>query len=124
MPAAFLAPRFAAARSVALFSATLSPQNYYADTLGLPVNTAWVDVQSPFVADQLQVAVVRDISTRYQHRDNSLSPISDLMARQYLEKPGNYLVFLSSYDYLQKLTLLFKARYPNIPMWETTRRLA
>ena len=123
VPAPFLAPRFAAARSVALFSATLSPKNYYADTLGLPDNTAWIDVHSPFVADQLQVAVVRDISTRYQHRDNSLSPISDLMARQFREKQGNYLVFLSSYDYLQKLALLFKARYPNIPMWEQTRRM-
>ena len=123
VPAPFLAPRFAAARSVALFSATLSPQNYYADTLGLPVNTAWVDVQSPFVADQLSVQVVRDISTRYQHREHSLLPIANLMARQYLEKPGNYLVFLSSYDYLQKLALLFKARYPNIPVWEQTRRM-
>ncbi len=36
VPAPFLAPRFAAAQSAALFSATLSPQNYYADTLGLP----------------------------------------------------------------------------------------
>ena len=123
VPAPFLAPRFAAARSVALFSATLSPQNYYADTLGLPGNTAWVDVQSPFVAEQLQVEVVSDISTRYQHRNSSLSPIVELMARQYAEKPGNYLVFLSSYDYLQKLALLFTARYPQIPMWEQTRRM-
>jgi DNA excision repair protein ERCC-2 len=123
VPAPFLAPRITATRSVALFSATLSPQNYYADTLGLPVNTAWVDVQSPFVADQLQVQVVRDISTRYQHRDSSLSPIVGLMARQYTEKPGNYLVFLSSYDYLQKLAELFRQRYPHIPMWEQTRRM-
>lgn len=123
VPAPFLAPRFASARSVALFSATLSPQNYYADTLGLPGNTAWVDVQSPFEAEQLSVQVVSDISTRYQHRDSSLAPIVELMARQYAEKPGNYLVFLSSYDYLQKLAAHFKARYPNIPMWEQTRRM-
>ena len=123
VPAPFLAPRFAAARSVALFSATLSPQNYYADTLGMPNNTAWVDVQSPFAAEQLAVHAVRDISTRYQHRDNSLSPIVDLMARQYAETPGNYLAFVSSYDYLQMLATLFKARYPQIPMWEQTRRM-
>lgn len=123
VPAPFLAPRFAAAQAVALFSATLSPQNYYADTLGLPGNTAWVDVQSPFAAEQLSVQLVSDISTRYQHRDQSLSPIATLMARQYAEKPGNYLVFLSSYDYLQKLATLFKARHPHIPMWEQTRRM-
>ncbi|MGH8848982.1 MAG: ATP-dependent DNA helicase, partial [Polaromonas sp.] len=108
---------------VALFSATLSPQNYYADTLGLPGNTVWTDVQSPFLAEQLAIQVVSDVSTRYQHRDDSLSPIVDLMARQYAAKPGNYLAFLSSYDYLQKLALLFRARYPQIPMWEQTRRM-
>jgi DNA excision repair protein ERCC-2 len=123
VPAPFLAARFALARSVALFSATLSPQAYYADTLGLPDNTVWVDVPSPFVAEQLSVQVVGNISTRYQHRDHSLSPIVDLMARQYAEEPGNYLVFLSSYDYLQKLATLFRVRYPHIPMWEQTRRM-
>ena len=123
VPAPFLAPRFAAARSVALFSATLSPRNFYADTLGLPGNTAWVDVQSPFEARQLSVRVVSDISTRYQHRDRSLEPIVNLMARQYAQKPGNYLVFLSSYDYLQKLATLFKASYPQTPVWEQTRRM-
>jgi DNA excision repair protein ERCC-2 len=123
VPAPFLAPRFAAAHCVALFSATLSPRNYYADTLGLPGNTAWVDVRSPFQAEQLAVHAVSDISTRYQHRDDSLLPIVDLMARQYDKTPGNYLAFLSSYDYLQKLTTLFRARYPHIPMWQQTRRM-
>jgi DNA excision repair protein ERCC-2 len=123
VPAPFLAPRFAAAHCVALFSATLSPRNYYADTLGLPGDTGWVDVRSPFVAEQLAVHVVSDISTRYQHRDDSLPAIVDLMARQYGETPGNYLAFLSSYDYLEKLATLFRVRYPQIPMWEQTRRM-
>ncbi|MEO7399724.1 MAG: ATP-dependent DNA helicase [Polaromonas sp.] len=123
VPASFLAPRFAAAHSVALFSATLSPRNYYADMLGLPDTTAWVDVQSPFSASQLAVQVVSNISTRFQHREQSLPPIAALMARQYGEKPGNYLVFLSSYDYLDKLARVFRARHPDIPVWEQTRRM-
>ncbi len=123
VPAPFLAPRFAAARSVALFSATLSPQNYYANTLGLPGNTAWVDVQSPFEADQLSVQVVSDVSTRYQHRGHSLSPIVDLMARQFAAAPGNYLAFSSSYDYLQQLATLFVHRYPGIAVWQQTRQM-
>jgi len=123
VPAPFLAPRIAAARSVALFSATLSPQNYHADTLGLPADTAWVDVQSPFVAGQLTVQVVSDMSTRYQHREQSLLPISQLMARQYGAQPGNYLVFLSSYDYLEKLARRFEQLYPQVPVWQQTRRM-
>ncbi|MBG6073398.1 MULTISPECIES: ATP-dependent DNA helicase [unclassified Polaromonas] len=123
VPAPFLAPRFAAARSAALFSATLSPQNYHADTLGLPANTVWVDVPSPFLAEQLAVQVVGDISTRYQHRELSLAPIAQLMARQYQQQPGNYLVFVSSYDYLEKLAGRFQQLHSQIPIWMQTRRM-
>jgi DNA excision repair protein ERCC-2 len=123
VPAPFLAPRLAAARSVALFSATLSPQDFYRETLGLPASTAWIDVQSPFSHEQLHVAAVSNISTRYQHRDQSLAPIADLIAQQYDKTPGNYLAFLSSYDYLQKLKVLFSERYPHIPVWEQTRQM-
>lgn len=121
VPAPFLGPRFAAARSAALFSATLSPADYYSDMLGLPDDTAWIDVASPFKAEQLSVRVVDDVSTRFQHRNNSLSPMVDLMARQYAQVPGNYLSFISSFDYLQQLAALFKARYPDIPVWEQSR---
>jgi len=121
VPAPFLAPRFAAAHSAALFSATLSPAHYYSDLLGLPDNLAWMDVASPFRAEQLSVQVVNDVSTRYGHRENSLSPMVDLMARQYMHTPGNYLSFVSSFDYLQQLADLFKARYPAIPVWEQSR---
>ncbi len=123
VPAPFLSPRFSAAQSVALFSATLSPRQFYTDTLGLPVSTAWVDVQSPFMAKQLRVEVVSDVSTRWQHRDDSLAPIAALMARQYEQAPGNYLAFVSSYDYLQKLAAFFQALYPRIPAWQQTPRM-
>ena len=124
VPAPFLNPRFTAAHSVALFSATLSPPAFYKDTLGLPSNTAWLDVQSPFSAQQLRVAAVSNLSTRYQHRTQSLMPIADLMAWQYSAAPGNYLVFLSSYDYLQKLHAVFCQRHPHITTWAQNRQMA
>jgi len=123
IPAPFLEPRFTSAQSTTLFSATLSPWHYYSDMLGLPRSTGCVDVESPFSADQLQVRIVRNISTRYQHREQSLLPIVELMARQYAERPGNYLAFFSSFDYLQKVTALFSERHPDIPMREQSRRM-
>ncbi|MDB5889588.1 MAG: Helicase c2 [Polaromonas sp.] len=123
VPAPFLAPRFAAAQSVTLFSATLGPQHFYRDTLGLPANSAWVDVPSPFRPDQLGVVAVTDLSTRFQHRQGSLHAIVELMARQYRQQPGNYLAFLSSYDYLQQLIRLLRKNYPDIPAWEQTRQM-
>jgi DNA excision repair protein ERCC-2 len=123
VPAPFLAPRFVAAHSTSLFSATLSPQEFYRETLGLPSGTAWIDVQSPFTHEQLKVSAVSNISTRFQHRDQSLGRIADLMARQYQKTEGNYLAFLSSYDYLHKLAQLFSMRYPEVPVWQQTRQM-
>ncbi|MES2538071.1 MAG: ATP-dependent DNA helicase [Pseudomonadota bacterium] len=123
VPAPFLQQRFAATRSTVLFSATLSPWHFYSDTLGLPENTAWVDVESPFKPEQLSVRIVSKISTRYQHRTDSLSPIVDLMATQYEAQPGNYLAFFSSFDYLQQVSMLFRERHAHIPVWEQSRRM-
>ena len=123
VPAPFLNPRFTAAHSVAVFSATLSPPTFYKETLGLPTSTAWIDVPSPFSAGQLHVVAFSDLSTRYKHRDTSLGAIADLMAAQYTTAPGNYLAFTSSYDYLQKLLLCFAQRHPQIACWMQTRQM-
>ncbi|SDA57264.1 Rad3-related DNA helicase [Pseudomonas sp. NFACC15-1] len=121
VPAAFLRPRLTAARSTVLFSATLSPRHYYADLLGTPGDTVWIDVESPFKAEQLDVQVVSRISTRFVHRQASLEPIVTLMARQFSERPGNYLAFFSSFDYLQQVAGLFAERHPQIALWTQSR---
>ena len=118
IPAPLIAPRFAVAQSTVLFSATLSPYRFYSDMVGLPQNTGWVDVESPFKPEQLLVKVVSNISTRYRHREASIPPIVDLISWQYLQKPGNYLAFFSSFDYLQRVTLQFRSSHPSIPIWE------
>lgn len=123
IPASFLKQRFSAARCAVLFSATLSPWHFYSDTLGLPENTVWVEVASPFTAEQLSVRVVSDISTRYRHRDDSIAPIVDLIARQYHAQPGNYMTFFSSFDYLQKAVTQFSIRHPDIPIWTQSRKM-
>jgi DNA excision repair protein ERCC-2 len=123
VPAHYLAPRFALAHTTTLFSATLSPWNYYSDALGMPPSTGWIDVASPFQASQLAVHVMDKISTRYQHRAASCAPIADLMARQYAAAPGNYLAFFSSFDYLEQAATLFAERHPDIPVWRQARRM-
>ena len=123
LPAPFLKPRLLEARSCVLFSATLSPQRFYADTLGLPLNHVWLDVDSPFQSEQLQVRLARHISTRYHDRYASLQPIVDLLVEQFRERPGNYLAFFSSFDYLQQVTNLLAAQHPQLPFWEQTRSM-
>jgi DNA excision repair protein ERCC-2 len=101
-----------------LFSATLAPHEFFRDILGLPQTCGQLDVQSPFRPEQLAVKLVRSISTRFKDRTRSLAPIADLLARQYAVRPGNYLAFLSSFDYLERVALLLAERYPQIPTWQ------
>ncbi|RQO80878.1 ATP-dependent DNA helicase [Acidovorax sp. FJL06] len=123
VPAPFLQPRLAAARTSTLFSATLLPAHYHADLLGLPADHLWIDVESPFHARQLQVQVARHISTRFAHRTASLAPIAALMAQQFRARPGNYLAFFSSYDYLQQMAALLAQQHPEVPHWCQSRRM-
>lgn len=123
VPAPYLATRFAAAHSTTLFSATLSPARYYSDLLGLPASTRWLEVESPFTASQLEVGIVRNVSTRYQHRGGSLEAIGRLMADRFRERPGNYLAFFSSYAYLQQVIDHFRIHHPDVPVWEQSRSM-
>ncbi|MGB8975566.1 MAG: ATP-dependent DNA helicase [Pseudomonas capeferrum] len=116
-PARLLAPRMQAARSVTLFSATLSPRHFYSDLLGMPADTAWLEVAAPFRAEQLEVRIASQVSTRYRERHASLAPIVELIAEQYQRKPGNYLAFFSSFEYLQQVAALLAERYGHIPHW-------
>ncbi|MBP0590012.1 ATP-dependent DNA helicase [Paraburkholderia sp. LEh10] len=123
IPAPFLKPRYAAARATIMFSGTLSPQHFYRDMLGLPDDTGWLDVDGPFRAEQLDVRVADHVSTRWRDRERSLEPIVDLIARQYAERPGNYLGFLSSFDYLQRVAGSMRLRHPQVPIWTQEPRM-
>ena len=105
-PACFLRQRFKALHSVTLFSATLSPPTYAMQLLGLPENTAWIDVPPAFPAEHLTVRVADGVSTRFAHRGRSLEQLVAVIARQFDEHPGNYLAFFSSFDYLEKAVSL------------------
>ncbi|MBY4895960.1 ATP-dependent DNA helicase [Cupriavidus sp. AU9028] len=123
-PAPFLRPRFAAAHSVTLFSATLGPAHFYVDTLGLPEDVVWCDVPSPFQADQLQVRIADRIPTRYAQRQRSLPALVALLQAQYRAAPGNYLAFFSSHAYLQEVLGAFQAAHPDIACWAQSRGMS
>ncbi|MDR5898477.1 ATP-dependent DNA helicase [Halomonas vilamensis] len=115
IPTDFLAERFLAAQASVLFSATLNPARYYQDLLGLPTTTCWESIHSPFSADQLDPRII-DISTRFKDRQRSLQPISQRIANQYRAAPGNYLVYLSSFAYLEQLLGELTLHCPDMPV--------
>ncbi|MGJ7460533.1 ATP-dependent DNA helicase [Halomonas sp. MA07-2] len=121
VPADFLAPRFRAAHAAVLFSATLAPPGYHRDLLGLPAKTVWQSVASPFAAEQLEVRLRTDISTRLRDREASVAPIVAQLADQYRRRPGHYLAFFSSFAYLERARSAFAEAHPSIPVWAQVR---
>lgn len=123
VPAPFLGPRFEAAHGAVLFSATLNPPAYYRDLLGLAPEAPWLDVPSPFSAAQLTVKLARHVSTRFPDRDASLRPIVELISSEYRARPGNYLAFFSSFDYLEQAIATLHRVHPDLPVWAQARRM-
>lgn len=121
VPAPFLTERLAAAHSTILFSATLTPATFYRAMLGLPARTVELTVPSPFQPHQLEVTVTPQISTRFADREHSIEPIAELIARQFSQRPGNYLAFFSSFEYLDAVVRRFRQQHSDIPLWCQSR---
>ncbi len=123
VPARFLKPRLAACQAVTLFSATLQPTRYHHDLLGLPDDRIDLQVPPPFKAEQLQVRLATRVSTRWAARDASVAPIARLMASQFAQRPGNYLAFFSSFDYLHRVADRLTHDAPDITVWRQARTM-
>lgn len=90
-------------RGAVMFSATLTPIEYYINTLGGDEQTPYLKLPSPFDQNNLCLMVRGDISTRYKDREYSYQEIADSIKAVTSAKVGNYLVFFSSYIYLQNV---------------------
>jgi Rad3-related DNA helicase len=124
VPAVYLRPRMKAAQSVTLFSATLAPPAYAINLLGLPDNTAWIDVPPAFPAEHLVVRVADGLSTRYADRVGSLDDVVQVIGEQLDAHPGNYLAFFSSFEYLELVAERLALRRPDLPQWRQDRRMS
>lgn len=85
------------------FSATLTPIDYYVKCLGGNDDTPIVKLESPFDSNHLLTLVRKDISTRYKDREFSYKEIARTIESVIKKKKGNYLVFFSSYNYLDNV---------------------
>ncbi len=97
-----------------MFSATLTPAEYYAEILGGGEKAVSVRFTSPFDSENLCVAVVDSISTRYEDRERSIKKIVSCIAATASAKAGNYLVFFPSYDYMEKVHSAFVEKYGKV----------
>ncbi len=102
------------ATSAVLFSATLSPPEYYCDVLGGRAGASTVSLPSPFDPDHLCVAVADYLSLRMEHREKSYGRYATVIAATVSAKPGNYIAYFPSYHCLEKVYRAFHRKYPKV----------
>ena len=100
--------------SVCGFSATLSPADYFQQALGLEKNAQSLKLESSFPSKNLRVNICSYVDTRYRQRDDYIGQICATIARCYQSKAGNYLVFFSSYAFMQKVHGHFTTHHSEI----------
>lgn len=113
-PSSIISDRLKRGKSAVLFSATLTPLDYYRDILGGSEGDSTLALPSPFDPSYLLLAAHVGISTKYTDRCESYSPIADCIYLATSCKKGNYLVFFPSYDYMQQVYQLFTQRYADV----------
>jgi Rad3-related DNA helicase len=113
-PAGILRPILHKAVARVLFSATLTPNEYFADILGGDKDSVLVNFPSPFPTDRLCVAICDGVSTRFEDREKSYRRIVAYLAATVSAKRGNYMVYFPSYAYLDQVYALFKKKYPTV----------
>lgn len=94
-------------RSSVLFSATLSPMNYFTQMLGGGGDARILDIPSPFPKENLLVYVDDFISTKYRTRHTSYDNIAKAVLETATAKTGNYMAFFPSFEYLNEVYCRF-----------------
>ena len=105
-----------AARASILFSATLTPTDYFVDVLGGGKGALQLSLPSPYDPGKLCLAAVDGVSTRYEDRDKSIRKIVSCIAATVSQRVGNYIVYFPSYSYMERVREVFVRKYPSVPL--------
>lgn len=113
---AFLDASMALGRASVLFSATLTPADYFIQTLGGGESAKRTLLQSPFAADHFCLLAADTVSTKYADRERTLPQVTELIYTAISARCGNYMVFFPSYKYMRDAVELFRESYPDMPI--------
>lgn len=109
--------------STVLFSATLTPLEYFTDVLGCEKSNT-LSLKSPFDPENQCLICINNVSTRYEDRKNSASSIASIIRAMIAGKSGNYIVYFPSYSYLTEVMEIFTKKYPKIAVTAQSRSMS
>ncbi len=112
-PSGRMAAALKRCRSAVFFSATLTPMAYFRTLLGCGAATRERVLPAPFPADRLGVWRA-DISTLYRDRERTAEAAAECLRALAMAKPGNYLFFFPSYEYMAVVHTVFARTAPEV----------
>lgn len=111
-PSLLLKEAFMRCRAAIFFSATLSPVDYFRHVLGCHPEAGELILPSPFPPENFCLTVADRISTLYKYRERTKMAVARMMDVMIKQRPGNYLVFFPSYQYMKMVHGIFAVMNP------------
>lgn len=102
---------FKRAKASVLFSATLTPMNYYFDVLGGEEGDFRRTLRSPFEKEKLKVYLDAAVDTRFSKRNDSYEAIARNLYEMASRKKGNYIAFFPSYKYMRDVFEAYEEKF-------------
>jgi Rad3-related DNA helicase len=115
-PSHLLRQALARGKAAIFFSATLTPMDYYRTLLGGTTDDPVLQLPSPFPPENLAVLIQDRIQTHFKGRAESLGDVVEAIGTLVNGRPGNYLAYFPSYQYLNATLEAFQVRYPSVPV--------
>lgn len=112
-PAPMLKKRMDSAKSTIMFSATLSPPQYFKEVLGGDEKDGYLILPSPFPRENLYLYVEDTVSTRYRNREKAVPSLVDCIHHCIGSKTGNYIVFFPSFSYMNRVAREYQKQFPD-----------
>jgi len=110
-PAGILDNMLSSACSVIMFSATLSPADYYSEVMGMR-GTEILELKSPYEKENLCLVAYDSISTKLTDRRDTARECAEVIVETISQKRGNYIVYFPSYEYMKRVCKVFARLMP------------
>lgn len=113
-PSDLIVEKINKSKSTTIFSATLTPLNYYKEIYGSEGEDFIINLKSPFDVKNRLLMICDNISTTYDKRKDTAEDIVEYIKSCVECKSGNYMVFFPSYKYMELVYEKIRDKYEDL----------
>ena len=107
-PSSFLNKSLLKFLGALFFSATLTPIEYFEKVTLNSQDKKFLSLPSPFSSDNFLLLINDNVSIKYKDRDKTLEEVAKEIDVFISKKIGNYIIFVPSFEYLNKIKKFFE----------------